>query len=119
MRAAGYGAPRKVGAVIVRALDGTDWNVTRRAEGVSLPAAIAFIALTIAAWALAIVLALPAILVLLEILLLLILIVPAGREYVVAASNSTTGELRSERIRGRKRSRHAADELARELSRGA
>jgi hypothetical protein len=105
--------------VIVRALDGTDWKVTRRADGVALPAAIAFIALTIAAWAVAIVLVVPAILLLLEILLGVILILPGGREYVVAASNGTTGELRTERIRGRRRSRDAERELARELSRGA
>ena len=100
----------------VTALDGTHWEVTRRADGHSLPAAIAFLTLTIAAWVVALVLVLPAALFLPELALVLLLLSP--RAYVVAARNPTTDEVRSERIRGRRRSRRAEHELARRLSRG-
>jgi ABC-type multidrug transport system fused ATPase/permease subunit len=105
--------------VIVKALDGTNWEVSRRADGVSVPAAIAFVVLTVIGWVVAIVLGLPTVLMLLEIVLLLIIVLPVRREYLVAACNSATGELRSKRIRGRRRSRQAERELARVLSRGA
>ena len=102
--------------MMVMALDGTQWEVTRRAEGVGLVAATLFIAVTVAAWTLAIVFGLPSVLVLLELLALVILLVPGRREYVVAARNSTTDEVRSERIRGRRASKLAKRRLAQELS---
>ena len=100
----------------VRALDGTEWDVTRRADGYSVPAAIVFVVLTIVAWVAAFVFALPPLLLLLELALLPVLVLVGPREYVVAARNTTTGEVRSERVRGRSGSRRAERALARELS---
>jgi hypothetical protein len=46
----------------------------------------------------------------------LLLVVFAPHEYVVAAQNTTTGEVRSERVHGRRVSKRAERDLARELS---
>jgi hypothetical protein len=100
----------------VMALDGTQWEVTRRADGVGLVAAVLFVALTVAAWTLALVFGQPSALVLLELAALVVLLVPGRRDYVVAARNTTTGEVRAERIRGWRASMRARRELARELS---
>ena len=98
----------------VTALDGTEWKVTRRAEGVNVPAAIVFVLITIVGWVVALVFVLPAPLLLVEVALLLIVFAP--HEYVVAAQNTTTGEVRSERIHGRRVSKRAERDFARELS---
>jgi len=99
----------------VTALDGTEWDVTRRADGYSTAAGIVFVVLTIAVWITAFVFALPTALLWLEVALLPILLI-GRRDYVVAARNTTTGEVRSERIRGRGDSKRAKRALARELS---
>ena len=98
----------------VTALDGTEWKVTRRADGINVAAAIVFLLITIAGWVVAFVFVLPAVLLLVEVALLLIVFAP--REYVVAAHNTTTGEVRSERIHGRRVSKRAERDLARDLS---
>jgi hypothetical protein len=100
----------------VTALDGTEWDVTRRADGYSVPAAIVFLVLTIVGWVVAIVFALPVVLFVLELAALLILALVGRRDYLVAARSTTTGEVRSERVRGRRRSKGAQRALARELS---
>ena len=100
----------------VTALDGTEWELTRRAEGYSIPAAIVFIVLTIVVWVAAFVFVVPGIILVLELAILPALALLGRREYVVAAHNRTTGEVRSERIRGRRLSRRAEHDLARELS---
>ena len=100
----------------VTALDGTEWQVTRRADGYSVPAAGAFVALTVIAWAAAFVFAVPGIVLVLELAVVPILVLLGPREYIVAALNTTTGEMRSERVRGRGDSQRAERTLARELS---
>ena len=100
----------------VTALDGTGWEVTRRADGYSVPAAIVFVVLTIVGWVVAIVFALPAVLFVLELAALLVLALVGRREYVVTARSTATGDVRSERVRGRRRSKRAELALARELS---
>ena len=99
----------------VTALDGTEWDVTRRADGYSVPAAIVFLVLTIAVWIAAFAFSLPTVLLWLEVALLPILLI-GPRDYVVAARNTATGEVRSERVHGRRPSREAQRALARELS---
>ena len=100
----------------VTALDGTEWDVTRRADGYGLPAAIVFVVLTIVAWVAAFVFVLPPLLLVLELALLPVLVLLGPREYVVAARNTTTGEVRSQTVRGRRPSKRAERALARELS---
>jgi hypothetical protein len=119
MRAAGYDATRRVGGMRLTALDGTEWEVTRRADGVGVAAAALFLALSVAGWTLAIVLGAPSLLFLLELVALVVLLLPGGRAYVVSARNRGTGEVRLERIRGRRAAERARQDLARELSRGA